>query len=109
MLAPTTVAELRLDLGDTGTPPAFTDAELSALLARAGNNGRLALAQGLWQLLTQAARLNDYTIGQSDEKRSQVFAQLQAAYKLASTGGDVGTVQTAPIRYGTAVATSEFG
>lgn len=109
MLAPTTVAELRVDLGDTGTPPAFTDAELTALLARASNNGRLALAQGLWQLLTQAARLNDYTVGQSDEKRSQVFAQLQAAYKLASAGADSGEVRTAPLRYGTTVATSEFG
>lgn len=108
MLAPTTVAELRLDLGDTGTPPAFTDAELAALLARAGNNGRLALSQGLWQLLTQAARLHDYTVGQSDEKRSQVFAQLQAAYKLASAGGDIGTVQVIPLTYGTTAATSEF-
>lgn len=108
MLAPSTVAELRLDLGDTGTPPAFTDTELAALLTRAGNNGRLALAHGLWQLLTQAARLNDYTVGQSDEKRSQVFDQLRTAYALASTNSDVGTVTSYPIRYGTTVSTSEF-
>ncbi len=75
-----TIADLRQDLGDTGTPPAFADPELQALLDREGGDHRRALLRGLWQLLTQAARFNDYSLGQSREQQSQVFDHLKALY-----------------------------
>lgn len=75
------IADLRQDLGDVGTPPAFSEGELTALLAREGDYRR-ALLRGLWQLLTQAARLNSYTTGQHREDKQQVFDHLKALYGM---------------------------
>jgi len=79
-----TIQDLRQDLGDSGDPPAFSDPELTALLAREGGDYRRALLRGLWQLLTQAARLNAYTTGQHREDKQQVFDHLKALYGMVA-------------------------
>jgi hypothetical protein len=99
-----TVNKLRRKLGDTNQ--AFSDAELAVLLDEAGGDFATALREGLFELLTQAARLNDYTTGQSSEKKSQVFQQLKETYQLVSGGG---VVQVTSLTYGVAVDDSEYG
>ncbi len=78
------IADLRQDLGDVGTPPAFPDPELTNLLAREDGDYQGALLRGLWQLLTQAARLNAYTTGQHREDKQQVFDHLKSLYGLVA-------------------------
>jgi len=78
-----TIADLRLDLGDNGVPGAFSDAELALLIQREGDYRR-ALLRGLWQLLTQAARLNAYTTGQHHEDKQQVFEHLRGLYAMVA-------------------------
>lgn len=74
---------LRNDLGDSGRPPAFSDAELAVLLDAAGGDLLAARVAGLWQLLTQAAKLANYTVGQGREDRAVVFDHLHTLYETA--------------------------
>lgn len=94
-----TILRLRRKLGDTGTTVAFSDAELDTLLIEAGNVFDAALAEGLWELLAQGAKWHDYTVGASDEKRSQVFAQLSELHKVVTTrlgAAQAGQANTTP-------------
>lgn len=79
-----TIADLRQDLGDSGTPPAFSEEELTTLLAREDGDYKRALLRGLWQLLTQAARLHAYVIGQRREDKQQVFDHLKVLYGMVA-------------------------
>lgn len=80
-----TILRLRRKLGDTGTSPAFSDAEIDTLLTEAADVFDAALAEGLWELLAQGAKWHDYTAGTSDVKKSQVFDNLTKLHKLATT------------------------
>jgi hypothetical protein len=68
--------DFRDDIGDVGTTPAFTDYELQRLYHRAEDNYYGAVIMAIRQLRANAAKFVDYTANQSEEKRSQVFAQL---------------------------------
>jgi hypothetical protein len=114
MSASTPRDRLRKNLGDVGTPPAFSDAELDALLADVAGDEDTALRDGLWQLLAQGAKWNDYTTGQSDEKKSQVWDHLWAMYgevkARVAAAADQGQAASQP-KYATAptvVVTNEF-
>jgi hypothetical protein len=74
--------DLQQDLGITASQAVFTDAQLDRLYERAGSVYELTVCLALDQLLMDAAKLNDYTAGASSEKKSQVFAQLQAMRKV---------------------------
>jgi hypothetical protein len=78
------VARLRTNLGDTTAPLAFSDAELALLLDQHGGDELAARVDGLWRLTTQAARLADYTIGLSQERKSQIFDHLLALHESAN-------------------------
>lgn len=76
------LSDFRADVGDQTAPYAFTDAELERLYVRAADDypanpyaGAVAMAFG--QLLSNAAKLNDYVAGQTQEKKSQIFAHLK--------------------------------
>jgi hypothetical protein len=70
------LARLRRKVGDTGATPAFTDDELQDLYTEAGEDWDTTVLYAYDELLAQAAKFNDYSAGESDEKRSQVFANL---------------------------------
>lgn len=95
------LTDLRGDIGDTGASAVFSDAELQRLYTRATTyEGTVVYA--LRQLLVNAARFNDYTVGQTSEKKSQVFAQLKAMLagweNIAGMGG--GQLQTGTLDLG---------
>lgn len=72
------IVDLRGDLGDTGATPAFSDAELDRLYVRAAESYEQTVVMAIDQLLMNAAKLNDYTAGQTHEKKSQVFDHLKS-------------------------------
>lgn len=81
MADPLARARLRRNLGDTGTTPAFTDADLDLLLDERTGDELRALVQGLWELLSGGARFSDYTSGLTSTKKSQVFDHLERLYR----------------------------
>lgn len=68
------IADFRADIGDTNS--AFTDAEIQRLYVRSGESYEGAILLGIDQLLSNAVKLADYTSGESSEKQSQIFANL---------------------------------
>lgn len=55
---------------------AFANADLDNLYDLGDSNFFLAIAYGYRELAAGGARFNDYVAGQSQEKKSQIFAQL---------------------------------
>lgn len=112
----TDVERLRRKLGDTGTPAAFTDAELTALLAEEGTFAG-ALRAGLWELLAPGAKLHNYQLASGAESKGEVFDHLLELYRLAGgeavgPGGVEDTsraVQTGALTYATFPAGDEYG
>lgn len=75
-LTPEQLAQIRRMIGDTATPSTFSDAEIEASFAAAGELVLPTVVALIDELLISAARLTDYTQNASSEKRSQVFEQL---------------------------------
>lgn len=76
------LADMQADLGIGADEKVFTDAELNRLFARSSSDFNLAVAIGFRQLMADTAKFNDYTAGQSSEKKSQVFDHVKAMYEL---------------------------
>jgi hypothetical protein len=72
-------ADLQADIGITDDESVFTDDELDRLYTRAGEDYNLTVVYALRQLLVSAARLTDYTAGQTSEKLSQIREGLKAS------------------------------
>jgi hypothetical protein len=70
------ITDLRNDLGDNKTPPAFSDAELQRLYTRSDDNYSKTMVLGLDQLIMDAAKFSDYTQNETQEKKSQIFDHL---------------------------------
>jgi hypothetical protein len=66
------------DLGITADEAVFTNDELDRLYARADSDYNTAVYLGWRQLMANAAKFNDYTAGQTEEKKSQVFDHIKA-------------------------------
>lgn len=85
--------DLRVDLGDEAG--AFTDEELRRLLVRSVHptsgleQPSVALAMGIFQLLTQAARFASYTVNEAEERRGEIWKQLEGTYQLLLRRPDV--------------------
>ena len=78
------LSDFRLDIGDPGS--VFTDDEIQRLWARAGEaledadderQYALTMYYGCRQLLASAVKFVDYTVGQTTEKKEQVFKHLE--------------------------------
>lgn len=88
------IAALRADIGDTGTPPSFSDEALETIWERvsgarnAAMQHEAALGLMLRQLMGNAAKFADFTSGLTSEKRSQVFEHLKYLYELYKTALD---------------------
>ena len=72
------IMDMRADLGIGSAGAVFTDAELDRLYSRAGSDYDKAVVYGIEQIMMDAAKLNDYRAGSSQESKSQVFEHLQA-------------------------------
>jgi len=89
------LARIRADIGDTSATPAFIDFEVQDAYDRTESvtdeRIRQSATRGILirQLIASAAKLNDYTAGATSEKRSQVFSQLQAMYKMYAPAVEV--------------------
>lgn len=71
------LADLRQDIGDTGSPPAFSDAQLQRNYERAEGDYNRTVVTTLRQLLASSARLHAYSMGQSSESLDQVYQHVQ--------------------------------
>lgn len=76
------LADFQGDLGITDDESVFTDVELDRLYTRSESSYELAVALGFRQLLADAAKFNDYTAGESSEKKAQVFEHLKDLHKM---------------------------
>lgn len=63
-------------LADKSIPPAFSNTELDDFLTLAGENYYLAIAFCFRTLQADAAKFNQYSIGQTSEHKEQIFNQL---------------------------------
>lgn len=82
------IADLRSDIGDNGSPPAFSDTEITRiwdrLVGAQSDTQHHEAALGLMarQLLSNGTRLHDYAAGESEEKLDQVFKHFQQLYEM---------------------------
>ncbi len=81
-LTPEQLARFRQDMGDTLPTPAFSDEEINDLYLEEGSNWNRAIHRALWRLLINASRLNDYVQNETQEKKQQIFANLEKLYTL---------------------------
>lgn len=109
------ISDLRADIGDTGTPPAFSDADITRLWYRVraardeGYQSEAALALMARQLMTSAAKLHKYSAGNTSEDRQQVFDHLQKIYKMfeASLNSVLGNSNIIAVGWMDGLGTSE--
>ena len=72
----TNKARMQASLGIGTDQTVFTDAELADIWTWASENFSQAMVYAIGQLLPNAAKMADYTAGQTSESRSQVFNNL---------------------------------
>lgn len=65
----------KLDIADGSQTP-FTDAQFDDMYTEAGGDFDTALVLALRDLLMVASKFNDYTVGQTSEKKAQIFDHL---------------------------------
>lgn len=68
---------IRRKVGDTAATPLFSDSDLDTIWDDAGENRKQSIVECMEELLINAAKFNDYTIGQTSEKKQQIFQNLQ--------------------------------
>lgn len=68
---------IRRKVGDTGSPELFSDADLDTSWDDGGESRTGAVVECLQELLVNAAKFNDYTLGQTSEKKQQIFDNLR--------------------------------
>lgn len=74
-----TVTELerfRRKVGDTGESKAFSDPELQDIYQEAGGDFNRAVLLAYEELIGNAWKFSDYTQNESQERKSQIFANL---------------------------------
>lgn len=77
-LTPEEIIDFREDIGDTNTPPAFSDPKIQRLYERTGDYHR-AVLMAFDQLISSSTVFNDYTQNASQEKKQQIFENLRKA------------------------------
>lgn len=85
---------LRRRVGDTGATEAFSDDELQDAFDEALEDLDSSTVILLEWLIADAAKFNDYTAGQTSEKKSQVFDHLNKL--LQRYEGKVAASNTSP-------------
>ena len=72
------LADMQGDLGITADQAVFTDAELNRLFARTDSDYNGAVYLAYRQLLADATKLFNYTVGQTKIEREKVFDHVKA-------------------------------
>lgn len=90
------LSDFRKDIGDEDSDNyVFTETEINRLFTRADSDYDRTVILALEQLITNAAKFADYTVGQTTERRSQVFDQLVRTLDIkrqSTAAGDQATV-----------------
>jgi len=96
------LADLRQDIDDDGTPPAFSDAQLNRNYVRAGGNYDLTVVYTLRQLLASNARMHAYSMGQSSESLDQVYEHVKGLLAMWErvAGAEGGALQPGVLALG---------
>jgi len=86
------LTRFRRKIGDTGTTQAFSDDELQDLYTQAGDDFNTAIRDAYIELLGNSWKFRDYTQGESQESKQQIFKNLQDVLgiwekKVSSAGG----------------------
>ena len=81
-LTPEQLARFRQDVGDTLPSPAFSTEEINDIYTDEGGDWNKAVLRAIWRLLSNASRLSDYVQNETQERKKQVFDNLQALYRL---------------------------
>jgi hypothetical protein len=101
--------DFRADIGDNGTPPAFSDADIDRLFVRAGvayTDDPTIEAEvrilGIMQLMGDAAKLVNYKQNESSESQSDIFKHLEKMLDIWKKNRDtlIGAASSA-VRLGT--------
>lgn len=71
------LADMQGDLGIAADEAVFTDEELDRLYERADSDYNTAVYLGFRQILAQAAKFHNYTVGQTRVERKQMFDHLR--------------------------------
>lgn len=76
-------ADIRADLAIAAEDQTvFTDINFNRLFVRAGEDYNTTVKLALWQLLMDTAKFNDYTAGQTRERKDQIFTHMKSLYNL---------------------------
>lgn len=86
------LTDLRGDIGDVNTPPAFEDVELQRLYTRAGEDYNTTVLMALRQIMGNSWKLHNYTQNATTEQRKQIFDNLKSM--VAYWEGIVGAGKT---------------
>ena len=73
----TQIADMQGDLGISADQSVFTDTELQRLYTRAEESYALAVYYAFRQLQADAAKLHDYTAGQTEMNLDQVYKHVK--------------------------------
>lgn len=96
----TDLATARRFLADTADMPMFTDDELNGNYDFASGSFFMGLYYSVVQLLGDAAKMDDITIGQTSERRSQIVANLEGQadrfFRMAQGTKQLGIVGMQP-------------
>jgi len=75
-------ADIRADLAIAAADETvFTTAQFNRLYVRAGEDYNKTVEMALWQILIDSAKFNDYTAGQTRERKDQIFTHLRHLHK----------------------------
>jgi hypothetical protein len=85
------------DLGITADESVFTNDELDRLYARADNDYNSAVYLAWRQLQANAAKFNDYTAGETQEKKSQIYDHIKDMVEFWKDEARVATNQVRSI------------
>lgn len=80
-LTSTLRADLQADLAIGSSEAVFTNDELDRLYTRADGDYEKTIVLAMRQLMQNASKFNDYTAGQTSEKKSQIRDNLQKNLK----------------------------
>lgn len=82
ILTDTELARLRRKIGDINDPPIFAEDELQDIWDESGEDWNKTVLYAFDELIGNHWKFADYSQGQSEEKRSQVMANLIKARKV---------------------------
>ena len=85
------ILDFRGDIGDTGSTPAFSAAEIQRLYERNSSDYNRTMLMAIEQLIGNAWRFHNYEQGSSRDQRQQIFENLRKLRAIWKEKVDSGT------------------